>query len=341
MSASIVNKEAPKSLVIAAFAAIYIIWGSTYLAILIAIKNIPPFLMAGARFLTAGLLLFAWCRLRGATLPASSSLRKISFGGILMLFFGTGTVVWVEQYISSGLAAIIVAALPLWFVVLDKRQWKFHFSNRRIIAGLLVGFAGVLLLFADSKSFSFAGDKMKIISFFVLMGGTVSWAIGSLYSKYTPVEGSPAMKAAIQMMAAGAASLIAGFISGEHHRFAWSNIHWQAVVAFTYLITIGSLVGYMAYVWLLGVRSAAMVGTYAYVNPAVAVFLGWLIAGEQISRQQLIALAVILLGVLLVSLPGFKNKSNDSKNVARKSADSKSGTVSPVPENKRAERLSY
>jgi len=301
MPNTLTHKEPSKTLIIAAFAALYIIWGSTYLAIVLAIKNIPPFLMAGTRFFVAGLALYIWCRLQGQATPPFNSVTKISFSGILMLFFGTGAVVWVEQYISSGLTAIIVATLPLWFVIIDKHQWKFHFSNKWIITGLLIGFGGVLMLFVDKKTISFSGDKMKVISFFVMILGTISWAIGSLYSKYKKVEGSTGMKASIQMMAAGLVSILVGLIIGEHYRVIWSNISWGSVLALLYLIVMGSLIGYMAYIWLLSVRPPSLVGTYAYVNPVVAVFLGWLIVHEEITRQQVIALVIILSGVLLVN----------------------------------------
>lgn len=302
MENSLTLKKPSRLLIVLAFAAIYLIWGSTYLAIVIAIRDIPPLFMAGARFFSAGLLLYAFARIRGEPTPDLRSTSAISLSGILMLFCGTGSLVWVEQYIPSGLAAIIVATVPLWFVLLDKRQWKFHFSNKWIITGLLVGFIGVLLLFADKKSFSFSGDRMKVISFFVLLTGSVIWAIGSLYSKYKPVQGSTVMKAAIQMTAAGICSLLAGFIAGEHHTIVWSLVSWDSLFALIYLITAGSLVAYLAYVWLLGVRPPALVGTYAYVNPVVAIFLGWLVIHEPITRQQLIALSVILSGVILVTV---------------------------------------
>jgi len=221
------------------------------------------------------------------------------------LFFGTGAVAWVEQYISSSLTAIIVATVPLWFVIIDKRQWSFHFSNKWIILGLLIGFAGVLMLFADSKTLSLSGDKKKLISFFVMIAGSISWAVGSLFSKYKKVEGTSAMKAAIQMMAAGIVFFIVSMVMREE--VIWNNIAWSSVFGLLYLIGMGSLVGYMAYIWLLGVRSPSLVGTYAYVNPVVAVFLGGIIVHEQITRQQIIALIIILAGVLLVNFPKDKS----------------------------------
>lgn len=309
MENALTPKRPSQLLVIAAFAAIYLIWGSTYLAIMIAIRDIPPLLMAGSRFLLAGVFLYIFCRIRGEGTPDLRSLGSMSLSGALMLFLGTGAVAWAEQYISSGLTAIIVATVPLWFVLLDKRQWKFHFSSGWIMAGLLIGFAGVLLLFADKKSFSLDGGRMKIVCFFVLIAGSVAWTIGSLHSKYKPVQASTIMKAAIQMIVAGICALLTGIFIGEHHDFVWSAVSRDSLLALLYLIIVGSLVGYMAYIWLLGVRSPALVGTYAYVNPVVAVFLGAWIIEEPISSQQLIALAVILSGVILVTLTRKNEKS--------------------------------
>jgi drug/metabolite transporter (DMT)-like permease len=296
------QKSPSQFLIIAAFAAIYVIWGSTYIAVLIALKDFPPFLVTGLRFMIAGLMLFIFSMIRGQSLPDLQSVVNLSFSGILMLFFGTGAVAWVEQYISSGLAAIIVATVPLWIILLDKRKWKFNFSNKFIIIGLLIGFAGVLILFADKKSLDFSGNKLKLISFFVMLGGAICWAIGSLFLKYKSVEASIGIKAAIQMIAAGIVFFVMSIISGEYQHTDWQNISRGSVLAIIYLVIMGSLIGYMSYVWLLSVRSAAMVGTYAYVNPVVAVFLGWLIASEQIVARQIIALAIILSGVILVTL---------------------------------------
>lgn len=317
MENSLVKKEPAKALVIAAFAALYIIWGSTYLAIVIAVRNIPPFLMIGIRFFIAGIILYLWCRLQGQSTPPIKSVANISLAGLLILFFGNGSLVWVEQYISTGLAAIIVATVPLWFVLLDKRQWKYHFSNKFIITGLLVGFAGVLTLFAGNSSLRSADNKMQVISFIVLLSGSIMWAVGSLYSKYKPTEGSTGMKAAIQMMTAGVIAFIVGIVSGELNQFSWSHISWNVVAAILYLITFGSLIGYMSYVWLLSVRPPAQVGTYAYVNPLVAVLLGWLIVDEQITWHQVIALSIILTGVIIVNLSKEKIRKYDSKNLAR------------------------
>ncbi len=301
MSKAVIHKEPSKLMVLAAFLALYLIWGSTYLGIRIGIQTIPPFFLVGTRFLVAGAILYFWCLLKGEKAPSFKIFSTIGFGGILMLFMGNGAVSWAEQYLPSGIAAIIVATVPLWFVLLDKSQWKFYFSNKIIIIGFLVGFAGVLLLFAGKGSTDFLEDKMKLISFFVLITGTIAWASGSLYSKYKKVEASVTMKAAVQMLAAGIVSVLAGLVEGEQNKVLLSHISWQSINALLYLIIMGSLIGYLSYIWLLSVRPASMVGTYAYVNPIVAVFLGWMLAKEQITIQQVIALVVILAGVLLVN----------------------------------------
>jgi drug/metabolite transporter (DMT)-like permease len=292
----------PKALVLAAFAAVYLIWGSTYLAILLAIKTIPPFFMAGSRFLIAGLILLVYALFKGEQIPDLKSLWKISLAGILMLSVGNALVAWVEQYLPSGLVAILVATVPLWFVILDKSQWKFHFSNKQIVLGLIVGFAGVILLFAGKGSADLFDSKMKIVSLILLLIGTIGWAIGSLYSKYQKIQGSTLMKVAIQMLAAGIVNFIGGVALKEQRGFVLNNISWESAGALAYLIVMGSLIAYMAYVWLLSIRPASLVGTYAYVNPVVAVFLGWLIADEHVNTQKIIGLIIVIAGLVIVNI---------------------------------------
>jgi drug/metabolite transporter (DMT)-like permease len=218
-----------------------------------------------------------------------------------MLFMGNGAVTWVEQYLPTGLAAIIVATVPLWFVLLDRRQWSFYFSNRGIIFGLVIGFCGVILLFAGKAAANLFDSPIKIVSLLVLICGTLGWTAGSLYAKYKTVEGSTSMKVGIQMLAAGTAFLIAGLLSGEGAKLDLHAISSRSIGALLYLIFFGSLVGYLAYMWLLSVRPASLVGTYAYVNPVVAVLLGWTFVGEKISTQQMIGLGVIIAGLLIVN----------------------------------------
>jgi len=322
----------PKALVLAAFAAVYVIWGSTYLAILLAIKTIPPFFMAGTRFLIAGLILLVWAFAKGEPLPDKKSILKISLSGILMLALGNALLAWVEQYLPSGLAAILVATVPLWFVILDKRQWNFYFSNKQIILGLVVGFAGVILLFYGKSSADLFNSKMKIISLFVLLVGTIGWTIGSLYSKYQKIQGSTLMKVAIQMISASLVIFIGGFGFNEQKGFAINRVSWESIGALAYLIVMGSLVAYMAYIWLLSIRPASLVGTYAYVNPVVAVFLGWLIADEHVNIQKIIGLTVIIVGLVIV------NMSKEKKVATMANSSSKLSKVQNVEESGLKER---
>lgn len=257
------------------------------------------------RFTASGIILFVWSLATGEKLQPLASFAKSSLAGVLMLGIGTSALIWSEQYLPSGLAAIIVASVPLFFVLMDKRHWRENFTSKFIIIGLLVGFAGILLLFQGKGSLDLHNSN-QLWGFLVLFIGSLFWTGGSLYSKYSTTEGSTIMKAAVQMMAAGAAGFIAAFIAGEQHSFRWSAITSESIYAMLYLVFIGSLVGYIAYIWLLSVRPPALVGTYAYVNPVVAVFLGWLLHNETILFRQILALLVILGGVLLVNLSKYK-----------------------------------
>ena len=299
------HKEPSKGLVIAAFAAVYLLWGSTYVGIALAIKTIPPFLMAGGRFFIAGFILFIYCILKGEKITDSRSFAKSSATGLLTLFGGTTALIWGEQFIPSGLAAVVIASVPFWFVLLDKRNWKINFSDKFTLLGLLVGFAGIILLFNGKASFDLH-HKAQLIAVAVVMIGGFLWAAGSLYSKYSGATGSTVMLSSIQMMAAGIAGFIASFIAGEPAHFVWSNVSMSSVYAVLYLVTFGSIVGYIAYIWLLQVRSPAIVGTYAYVNPVVAMVLGLFLNNEMIGGTQVAALIIILSGVLLVNLSKYK-----------------------------------
>jgi drug/metabolite transporter (DMT)-like permease len=306
MEKTLTLKKNSKLLVIVAFACVYIFWGSTYIAIAIAIRTTPPFLMAAIRFFGAGFLLFMWCILRGEKIPDRISVFKNAFAGILMLFCGTTALIWVEQYLPASLCSIIIATTPFWFIILDKKHWSQNFSDKFILVGLAIGLAGIVLLSANKASFNLEGNKRQLLCFFVLLTGSMLWSTGSLYSKYSVTSGSTSMKACIQMMAAGLFALIVSLSVGEFNGFYWSQISINSIESMIYLITFGSLVGFIAYIWLLDVRPPAIVGTYAYVNPAVAMFLGWWILNEKITHAQILSLFIILFGVLLVNLSKYK-----------------------------------
>ncbi|GAB3325752.1 EamA family transporter [Larkinella ripae] len=303
------KQEKPRPiLILLAFAAIYIIWGSTYLAALLGLASIPPFLLASLRFFIAGLLLISYCALKGEANLTRQSLSRNALSGILMLFGGTVSVIWAEQFIPSGLAAILVTTLPFWFVLLDRRQWPHYFANWLIPGGLVIGFAGVILLLAQpgqtSQLLQSAGKYW--ISVGVLLTGGIFWTVGSLYAKYKPSSSSTTLNGSIQLIAAGLFSGLVSLFSGELSGFDFGQITLKSWLALGYMILMGSIVTYLAYLWLLKVRPPAVVSTYAYVNPVIAVLLGWWFANEAISVRQLLALGVILMGVLLVNLPNYR-----------------------------------
>ena len=303
------NRPASTMMVMVAFAIVYLVWGSTYFFIRLSVAHIPPMLVGCLRFLLAGVLMLVWCLLTKEKVFVWRVMRPAIVSGLLLLFFGNGALIWSEQYVTSSLAAILLAGGPIWFVVLDRGKWKENFQSRPTVIGLLVGLVGVVLLFAERLSHSegpVVGHNWGVIALVVLLLGSISWAAGSLYSKYRTAGNSNSVNAGWQMLAAGVAFIPASLISGE-----WSHFHWQEVpmsswLAVFYLVTMGSLAGYSAFVWLLQVRSATQVSTHAYVNPVVAVLLGVFFADEKMSPLQLLGLFVILVSVLLINLAKYR-----------------------------------
>lgn len=301
MNASI-KKEASTVMVIIAFATVYLVWGSTYFFIQKAVHDIPPFILGALRFLTAGLLLMIWCIYKKEKLWNFEQIKTAAITGILLLFVGNGAVIWAEQNLASSLVAVLVSAAPLWFVLLDVPKWKENFTSRSTIIGLIVGFAGVILLFSERiLSVSSTSGTIQIAGLIVLIIGSICWASGSLYSKYKG-SGSAVVNTMWQLIFAGIAFSIVSIGSNELKSFQWQNVSINAWLSIAYLITMGSIAAYSAYVWLLQVRPATQVSTYAYVNPVVAVLLGVLLAGEHMSLLQITGLTIILTSVLLINL---------------------------------------
>jgi len=286
-----------RSLVIAAFAVVYIVWGSTYLAIRVAIESMPPFLMAGVRFLVAGLLMYGFARSRGAPRPAGRSWRAALILGALFLLGGNGGVVWAEQFVPSGLAAVLVALMPIWTAVVEWVRPGGHRPGLMTTAGLLTGFAGVALLLAPGSS----GAAVDPVGAVVLILASLSWAIGSVFSKGMALPASGAQSSGMQMLAGGALLVLAGLATGEAAAVDLAAITPRSLAALLYLITFGSLLGFGAFTWLLRATTPARVATYAYVNPVVAVFLGWALLGEPLGPRELAAAAVIVGGVALIT----------------------------------------
>jgi len=290
--------EPSVALVIAAFAAIYVIWGSTYLAIRFAIESIPPLFMAAARFLIAGCVLYGWGLLKGRPRPKPSQWRGAAIAGGAMLGAGNGSVVIAEQWVPSGVTAVLVACVPLWMVLLD-----FAFGARtrpgpRVQVGLLVGFAGVALL-AGSPGVGVGGWR-ELLGVMLLLGGCASWAAGSLYLKRIDTPRDPLRWVSMQMLMGGAVLTVAALASGELGDVHPGEMTARSLAAVLYLVVFGSLIAYSAYVWLIGVTTPARVGTYAYVNPVIALILGWALAGEAISTGSIVAAFVILGSVVVI-----------------------------------------
>jgi drug/metabolite transporter (DMT)-like permease len=291
----------PRGLVVAAFAAVYVIWGSTYLGIRIAIETMPPFLMAGSRFLIAGAILYTCLRLKRVPAPGKSHwLNAVVVGGLL-LAGGNGGVTWAEQVVPSSLAALMIAMVPLWIALLDWVRPGGLRPVRQSVIGILIGFAGMMMLVGFP--FSLSDRAIDPVGALVLMGACLSWSLGSLYARYTPKPPSALMGIAQQMILGGGLLLLAAWITGEPARLDWAGISSRSLLAYLYLIGFGSLIGFTAYSWLLKASTPARVSTYAYVNPVIAVFLGWAIAGEALSWNTLRAAAVILLGVIIITTP--------------------------------------
>lgn len=305
---SIAKKNETSGLMVwLAFATVYIVWGSTYFFIQMAVHGLPPFMLGAIRFFAAAIIMLLWCIAGRQNIFRWSQIRPAIVSGLLLLFIGNGAVIWVEQFLPSALVAILVSSAPLWFVLLDRPMWSENLRSKSTIAGLLVGFGGVILLFYENiiRAFSESGNAREIGGMALLVIGAMSWAGGSLYSKYYS-KGSSAGNSAWQMLSAGFAFLIFSFFSGEYSSFEIQAVPASAWWALIYLILFGSIAGFGAYVWLLEVRPATQVSTYAYVNPVVAVLLGVFFAGESISWLQICGLVTILVSVLLINLVKYR-----------------------------------
>ncbi|HVF72711.1 MAG TPA: EamA family transporter [Chthoniobacterales bacterium] len=288
-----------KLLILSAFAALYLVWGSTYLAIRFAIETIPPLLMAGTRFLLAGLLMWGFARWQGAPKGSLANWRTALIIGACLLLGGNGGVTLSEQYISSGLASVVVATVPIYMALF---AWWTGIAKRPspiVWAGLAGGFAGVAILLAPTLQSSTAGDKAGI-GMVILLFSSLIWSAGSIYSRKAKSAAPPLLLAGQQMICGGGLLALGGFLTGEHHRFDAAKISLLSIGSFAYLVIIGALVGYTAYIFLLRHCEPAKVATYAYVNPIVAVILGALFAGETLSPRAILAATLIIGSVALV-----------------------------------------
>ncbi len=286
--------------IVIAFAAIYLIWGSTYLAIRFAIETIPPYLMGGLRFLIAGSLLYAVLRWRGVKAPSRVQWRAALIVGGLLLWGGNGGVMLAEQYVPSSLAALIIAMVPLWMVLLNWGWGDRLRPNAGTALGVGLGLVGIGLIAAPGQAG--AEGAVNPIGLLILVGASLSWSIGSLYSRKAALPSNALLSTSMEMLAGGVLMSIAGLLLGEGGQIRIDHVSLLSLSALGYLVVFGSLIGFTAYVWLLKVSTPARVSTYAFVNPVVAVFLGWLFAGETLSLRVLTAAAIIIAAVMLITL---------------------------------------
>jgi drug/metabolite transporter (DMT)-like permease len=285
--------------IIAAFASIYLVWGSTYLAIRYAVETIPPFLMGGMRFVISGGLLYLWARSRGAPRPMGLHWRNAVIAGGFLLLGGNGAVVWAEQFVPSGLTALLVSILPFWLVIIEWVRPPHRRPSGPVLVGLVLGFIGIIVLVGPSD-LGGHGD-VSSLGALVLILGSLSWAIGSFWSRDAQLPESGLLTTGMEMLGGGALLLIVGALSGEISRFDIHHISSASAAGLVYLITFGSLLGFTSYIWLLDKVSPARLGTYAYVNPIVAVFLGWAIAGERLSIRTAVAAAIVICAVAIIT----------------------------------------
>ena len=292
------ERKPGKTLLILAFAAIYLIWGSVYLALRFAVETLPPYLMQFTRYFTAGVLLYAMVRLRGEPRPATRHWATAAAVGGLMLLGGAGTVAWSVQWIPSGLAALIVALVPVWMVLLD---WVGPAKRRPtpiVVTGLVLGLIGVAVLVGPVDLSG--GGRMQFLGALALVFASLSWATGSVYGLRLPHPTSPWMTAAMQMTMGGLLLLAVGTLAGEWALVDPAGVSLMSLLSLAYLIAFGAMVGFAAYVFLLHHVTPAQAGSYAYVNPVVAVILGWTFAEEPVTGRTLLAAASILTGVVLI-----------------------------------------
>jgi drug/metabolite transporter (DMT)-like permease len=284
-------------LIALAFIAIYFVWGTTYLAALWGLEGMEPFVLSSLRYLLAGILLLIWCLMRRYSWPELSILKVAAIAGIVMLVGGSGLMVVAEKYISSGHAAVVIATEPLFFLLFDRKRWKEYFSNPFVISGLIIGFLGIALFSyftPEQKDIGYQG----VIGTLITLGGSILWVVGALYyERSSEVKKHPhILMSSIQLLSAGIFSAILALALGEWNEFHIEEVTANAWFGLLFLVIMGSIIAYMSFMWLMKVQPPAIVSTHTYVNPIVAVFVGWLLADERITWIQFFSLLIVLVG---------------------------------------------
>jgi drug/metabolite transporter (DMT)-like permease len=322
------KRSAPTGQLVLAFAAVYVIWGSTYLAIQFAIKTLPPLLMAGVRFLLAGAVLYLFMRVRGQRAPTARQWRTTAVIGALLVTAGNGGVVLAETSVPSGVVALMVAMVPLWMVLLEWLRPGGVRPTARTAAGLVVGFAGIVLLVGPGDLAG--GGGVNPAGALLVLCGSLCWAAGSIYARSAALPENGFMATAMEMTCGGALLLAIGLARGELGAWNPAGVSAESVAGLAYLVVFGSLVGFSAYIWLLGNTTTARVSTYAYVNPVVAVLLGWWLANEPLTARVLLAAGVIVAAVAVITTgrrPAAETAENDVTGDGRPASERKSAAA--------------
>jgi drug/metabolite transporter (DMT)-like permease len=281
-----------------ALVSLYLVWGSTYLAIRFAVETIPPFLMAGTRFLISGVILYAWRRAAGDPAPSRRQWRAAVIVGLLLLVGGNGLVSWAEQHVASGIAALMVASIPLWMVLIEALRRGGTRPDWKIMLGLVIGFGGLVLLVSESSGIS-ADDGLDIAALGVLLLAALIWSYGSIYSRDADMPQSSLLGTGIEMLGGAVGLFLVGTIIGEWQQLRLAEVSTNSALGLAYLVVFGSLIGFVSYGWLLRNAPIPLVSTYAYVNPIVAIFLGaWL--GSELITMRIVLSALIIIGSVVV-----------------------------------------
>ncbi|MBE9474559.1 MAG: EamA family transporter [Chloroflexi bacterium] len=301
MSSATKQGSASSAAIWSALIAIYIVWGSTYLAIRFAVETMPPFLTAGFRFLIAGGVLYIFRRLRGDKAPLRLEWRSAAIVGLFLLVGGNGGLMWAEQRVVSGIAALLIASVPLWIALLDSLRPGGRRPDRWVIVGVLAGFAGIIILIGPAQLIGIEG-QVDLVGAVVLLLAALAWAAGSLYNRGAKLPDSPLLGTGMEMLAGSLGLFILGTVTGEWGQMEITSFSTRSLLGFAYLVVFGSWVGFASYVWLLRVAPTMLVSTYAYVNPLVAILLGSLLAGEAMTPRVILAAMFILGSVVLITL---------------------------------------
>jgi drug/metabolite transporter (DMT)-like permease len=283
-----------------ALLALYIVWGSTYLAIRFAVDTIPPFMHASLRFLISGAILYAWRRMAGDPAPTAGNWRSTAIVGTALLLGGNGLVAWAEQTVPSGIAALMVSTAPFWMVLFESMRTGGSKPTWQAILGLFIGFGGVFLLIGPAE---IMGGEHSFDTFGVilLLLAALFWSMGSIYARGADMPKSTLLSTGMQMLTGAVSLFLVSLVKGEFNGFSLDMVSTRSWLSLLYLITFGSLVGFVAYGWLLHNAPVSLMSTYAYVNPVVAVLLGWLFAGEELNARIAVASAIIIGSVILIN----------------------------------------